>query len=347
MSEQNTQPDAGTGAASGSDDGQPGQGVGRVLRSPTSRRSLLLGGTGAAFGAAAAAVVPSAAAADTSGSESERHHHGFTTRVEVAPGVHVAVNDLDGGQKGTIVLIPGWPLSSVMLENTTLFLAHQGFRAVALDLRGFGKSDAPYGPYGYDVWCSDIRTVLRTMDLRDVMLVGHSMGAAVALRYAARFHTRVTKLVAAEAAAPRFVYGPHSADLAVGLAGLIEGYAKDRSQVVRGLTKVFFSTHTDVTTDPFLQFFERQGLDGASLVASRAGLYALRDTDLTPDLARIKIPTRVFHAIHDQVNPYDHGQAVAAAIKGAELITFETAGHGVYIDERDKFNRELIRFARS
>jgi non-heme chloroperoxidase len=259
----------------------------------------------------------------------------------------VAVDDLDGGSKGTIVLVPGWPLSSVMLENTTLFLAHQGYRAVALDLRGFGKSDAPYGPYGYDVWCSDIRTVLRTMNLHDVMLVGHSMGGAVALRYAARFRSRVTKLVAAEPAAPRFVYGPHSADLAAGLAGLIEGYAKDRSAVVRGLTKIFFSTHTDVTTDPFLQFFERQGLDGASLVASRAGLYALRDTDLTPDLARISIPTRVFHAIHDQVNPYDHGQAVAAAIMGAKLITFETAGHGVYIDERDKFNREVLTFARS
>ena len=125
------------------------------------------------------------------------------------------------------------------------------------------------------------------MSLRDVTLVGHSMGGAVALRYAARFRSRVAKLVVAEAAAPRFVFGPHSADLAAGLDGLISGYAQDRSQVVRALTKTFFSTHTDVTTDPFLQFFERQGLDQASLQASRAGLIALRDTDLTPDLARI------------------------------------------------------------
>jgi non-heme chloroperoxidase len=113
------------------------------------------------------------------------------------------------------------------------------------------------------------------------------------------------------------------------------------------LTKTFFSTHTDVTTDPFLQFFERQGLDGASLVASRAGLLALRDTDLTPDLARISVPTRVFHAINDQIVPYDHGQAVAKAIKNARLVTFTTAGHGLYIDEREKFNRELLAFAAS
>lgn len=308
-----------------------------------SRRSLLVGGTGAALGVAAAAVTPTSASAAEVSSAS---HHRFTTRVQVAPGVHVHVADLDGGRKGTIVLVPGWPLSSIMLENTTLFLADQGFRAVALDLRGFGQSDAPYGPYGYDVWCSDIRTVLKTMNLRDVTLVGHSMGGAVALRYAARFRSRVSKLVVAEPAAPRFVYGPKSADLTAGLAGLIEGYATDRSVVVRALTKTFFSTHTDVTTDPFLQFFERQGLDGASLVASRAGLYALRDTDLTADLARITMPTRVFHAVHDQIVPYDHGQAVAAAVKNARLVTFETAGHGVYIDERDKFNAELLAFAR-
>jgi non-heme chloroperoxidase len=309
----------------------------------TSRRSLLVGGTGAALGVAATAIAPtSASAAEVS---SAGGHHRFTTRVEVAPGVHVHVADLDGGRKGTFVLVPGWPLSSIMLENTTLFLADQGYRAVALDLRGFGESDAPYGSYGYDVWCSDIRTVLRAMNLRDVTLVGHSMGGAVALRYAARFRSRVTRLVVAEPAAPRFVYGPRSADLAAGLAGLIEGYASDRSVVVRALTKTFFSTHTDVTTDPFLQFFERQGLDGASLVASRAGLLALRDTDLTRDLARISMPTRVFHALHDQIVPYDHGQAVAAAVEGARLVTFETAGHGLYIDERDKFHRELLAFA--
>lgn len=315
---------------------------GATRRGLASRRSLIAGGAGAALAAGAAAVAPSPAAADVS---SGGHHRGFETRIEVAPGVHVNVADLDGGRKGTLVLIPGWPLSSTMLENTTLFLADRGYRAVALDLRGFGKSDAPYAPYGYDVWCSDIRTVLRKMSLRDVTLVGHSMGGAVALRYAARFRSRVSKLVVAEPAAPRFVYGPKSSDLAAGLAGLISGYAADRSQVVRALTKTFFSTHTDVTTDPFLQFFERQGLDGASLVASRAGLYALRDTDLTPDLARISIPTRVFHALNDQIVPYDHGQAVAEAINNARLVTFTTAGHGLYIDERDKFHRELLAFA--
>ena len=241
---------------------------------------------------------------------------------------------------------PGWPLASTTFEYTYLFLADRGYRAIGLDLRGFGRSDAPYGPYDYDVWARDILKVLQALSLRDVTLVGHSMGAAVALRHAARFGSRVGKLVLAEASAPRYVYGPHSADLAAGLAGLIDGYATDRTATVRALTANFFATHTDITTDPFLQFFERQCLDQASLQASRAGLIALRDTDLTSDMARVSVPTRVFHAINDKILPLDHGQAVAAGIRGAKLVTFAEAGHAVYVDERDKFHAELLSFIR-
>nr|WP_221380286.1 alpha/beta hydrolase [Actinoplanes polyasparticus] len=308
-------------------------------RRGASRRAVLSAGTGAALTAAAvvgAGPSPAGAAPRPSGG----------TRIPVAPGVEVNIADLDGGRRGTVVFVPGWPLASTTLEYNLLFLADHGYRAIALDQRGFGLSDAPYGPYGYDVWARDIRTVLEALSLRDVTLVGHSMGGAVALRHAARFGSRIGKLVVAEPAAPRFVFGPHSADLAAGLDALISGYATDRTVPVRDLTKNFFATHTDVTTDPFLQFFERQCLDQASLPASRAGLIALRDDDLTDDLPRIKVPTRVFHAINDKILPLDHGQAVAAGIRNARLVTFATAGHAVYVDERDKFNAELLAFIR-
>ncbi len=304
-----------------------------------SRRAVLSAGTGAALTAAAvvgAGTAPAQAAPRTSGG----------TRIPVAPGVEVNIADLNGGRRGTVVFVPGWPLASTALEYSLLFFADHGYRAIALDQRGFGLSDAPYGPYNYDVWARDIRTVLQALSLHDVTLVGHSMGGAVALRHAARLGGRISKLVVAEPAAPRFVYGPHSADLAAGLDALISGYATDRTVPVRDLTRNFFSTHTDVMTDPFLQFFERQCLDQASLQASRGGLIALRDDDLTDDLARIKVPTRVLHAINDKILPLDHGQAVAAGIRGARLITFATAGHAVYVDERDKFHAELLKFIR-
>ena len=247
----------------------------------TSRRSVLTAGTGAAL--TAAAVVGTGASAAAAARRSG-------TRIPVAPGVKVNVSDLNGGRRGTVVFVPGWPLASTMFEYNSLFLADHGYRAIGLDLRGFGLSDAPYGPYTYDIWASDILQVLDALSLRDVTLVGHSMGGAVALRHAARFGSRVGKLVLAEASAPRYAYGPQSANLAAGLAGLISGYATDRTATIRALAANFFSTHTDITTDPFLQFFERQCLDQASLQASRAGLIPLRDTDLTADMARVKGP---------------------------------------------------------
>jgi non-heme chloroperoxidase len=234
--------------------------------------------------------------------------------------------------------------TSVEHVRVHLFLADRGYRAVGLDLRGFGKSDAPYGPYNYDIWAGDILKVLEALSLHDVTLVGHSMGGAVALRHAARYGSRIGKLVLAEASAPRYVYGPHSADLAAGLADLISGYATNRAATVRSLTANFFATHTDITTDPLLQFFERQCLDEASLQASRGGLVALRDTDLTSDMARVSVPTRVFHALGDKIVPLDHAQALAAGIRHAHLVTFAQAGHAVYVDEPDKFNRELLNF---
>jgi pimeloyl-ACP methyl ester carboxylesterase len=99
-------------------------------------------------------------------------------------------------------------------------------------------------------------------------------------------------------------------------------------------------------TDPFLQFLERQCLDEASLPASRDALIALRDTDLTADFARIKVPTRVFHAINDKIVPLVHGQAVAAGIRNAWLVTLATTGHAVYVDEADRFHAELLKFLR-
>jgi len=310
-------------------------------RRTVSRRAMMALGAGATA-VGASALVPRAAAA-----ESTTSHHGtshLATRIRVDDGVKVFVQDANGGRRGTIVFVPGWPLASGTFEQQLLFFADRGYRAIGLDLRGFGKSDAPYGPYNYNVWAEDILKVLQALSLRNVTLVGHSMGAAVALRHAARYGSRVGKLVLAEASAPRFVYGPNAAALATAINGLITGYAENRAATVRALTANFFATHTDIETDPYLQWFERQCLDEASLPASRAGLIALRDTDLIPDMTRVRVPTRIFHAINDKVVPYDHGQALAAGIRNARLITFEKAGHVVYIDERDKFNSELLDF---
>jgi non-heme chloroperoxidase len=308
-----------------------------------SRRSAMALGVGGALAAATATMVAQAAPAGAQPDSGKDHQH-LATRIRVADGVEVFVQDIDGGNRGTVMFVPGWPLPSGTFEKQYLFLADRGFRAIGLDLRGFGRSDAPYGPYGYDVWASDIREVQKALRLQNVTVVGHSMGGAVALRHTARFGNRVGKLVLVEASAPKYVFGPNAPQLAAGLAGLINGYATDRTATVRALAQSFFMTHTDVDHDPYLQYFERQCVNEASLQASRAGLVGLRDEDLTSDLRRVKVPTRVFHAVQDPIVPFDHGQALAKGIPGARLIPFAKGGHGVYIDEPDKFNHELLKF---
>jgi Predicted hydrolases or acyltransferases (alpha/beta hydrolase superfamily) len=109
----------------------------------------------------------------------------------------------DAGEGRPVVLIPGWPLSDEMYEYQYNDLINNNFRVIGITLRGFGKSDKPYGDYNYDVHASDIKTVLKKLDIKDAVLGGFSMGGAIAIRYmAANKGARVSKLVLAGAAAP-------------------------------------------------------------------------------------------------------------------------------------------------
>ena len=121
--------------------------------------------------------------------------------IEVAPGIRLHVRDW--GQGRAIVLIPGWPLSNDMYDYQMTELAKNGFRAISISLRGFGKSDKPWGPYNYDVYADDLKTVFDHLEVNDVTLGGHSMGGAIAIHYMARHQgSRVSKLALFGAAAP-------------------------------------------------------------------------------------------------------------------------------------------------
>jgi pimeloyl-ACP methyl ester carboxylesterase len=306
-----------------------------------SRRGLLRaagGVTGAAVAVAAGGGTASAAPASAPRPASF---------VEVAPGVEVFVHDLDGGSRGTILFVPGFPLPGDAWEYQLLFFAEQGYRALALDQRGFGRSSAPFGAMSYDVWAADIEAVLRSLRIDRAALVGHSMGGAIALHHAARFGDRLSHLVLAAPAAPKYVSGPRAADIAAALEGLITGFATDRPATVAGIAAGFFDTHTDPVTDPLLQQFVRQGVDLASPQGSRAALTQLRDVDLTPDLARVRTPTLVLWGADDKLVPLDHVQTVAAGIRNAGLVQFRHSGHGLYVDETDRFNQTVLSFITS
>ena len=263
--------------------------------------------------------------------------------IKIESNVHLHIRDW--GQGKTIVFIPGWPLSHEMYEYQFTQLLQHGYRCVGITMRGFGKSSKPWSKYSYDVFAEDIKKVLETLDLRDVTLAGHSMGGAIALHYMARYKgERVSKLALFGAAAPSFTKRPgfpHGIDPAA-VDGFIKSCMADRAKLNEDFGKIFFRSENSVT--PKLgEWFHNMGME-ASPYATMACLIALRDSDLCDDLSQIKVPTAIFHATQDKICPFELAEAMMAGINGASLIRFENSGHGLFYEEKDKFNTALMNF---
>ena len=263
--------------------------------------------------------------------------------VDVGSGVRLHIRDWGKGK--TIVFIPGWPLSHEMFEYQFTHLVRQGYRCVGITQRGFGKSSAPWGDYPYDVFVEDIKSVLETLDLEDVTLAGHSMGGAISLAYMARHpDERVSKLALFGAAAPSFTKKP---EFPYGLEtkavdGFIEACRNDRAKMVEDFRKIFFRNESEVS--PRLGEWLHNMAMEASPNATEACLATLRDADLREDLAKVKVPTIIFHGTFDEICPFHLGEIMATGISGSTLVPFENSGHGLFFEEKEKFNRTLMNF---
>jgi pimeloyl-ACP methyl ester carboxylesterase len=265
--------------------------------------------------------------------------------IEVESNVHLHITD--GGEGRSIVLIHGWPLSDEMYEYQYNDLINKNFRVIGITLRGFGKSDKPYGAYNYNVHVLDIRKVLGKLGIKDAVLGGFSMGGAIAIRYAAADKgAHVSKLALFGAAAPiwtqrkDFPYNlPKSA-----VDDLIELNFKDRPKLLSSFAKIFSATETSLNNGI------GSWLNGICLSASSHAtaqcLIALRDTDLRSDLAKIKIPTLIMHGKKDKICSFDLAEQMKAGITNSYLVAFENSGHSLFLEETQKFNAELIKFAK-
>jgi pimeloyl-ACP methyl ester carboxylesterase len=266
--------------------------------------------------------------------------------IEVEPNVRLHVTDAGKGRP--IVLIPGWPLSDEMFEYQYNDLVNNNFRVIGITLRGFGKSDKPYGPYNYNVHVLDIKRILGKLDIKDAVLGGFSMGGAIAIRYAsADDGAHVSKLALFGAAAPiwtqrdNFPYNlPKSA-----VDELIELNYKDRPKLLSNFAKIFSATET--TLNEGLGNWLNGICLSASSHATAQCLVALRDTDLRNDLVKISIPTLIMHGKKDKICSFDLAEQMKALIKDSRIIAFENSGHSLFLEETQKFNKELIRFASS
>ena len=194
----------------------------------------------------------------------------------------------DAGEGRPVVLIHGWPLSDEMYEYQYNDLINKNFRVIGITLRGFGKSDKPYGDYNYDIHALDIKRILSKLEIKDAVLVGFSMGGAIAIRFVSSdYGAHVSKLALVGAAAPiwtqrkDFPYNlPKSA-----VDDLIELNYKDRPKLLSNFAKIFSATETSLN-EGIGSWLNGICLSASSYATAQC-LIALRDTDLRSDLAKI------------------------------------------------------------
>lgn len=264
--------------------------------------------------------------------------------IRVEPDVKIYVNDINPFGRKTILFIHGWPANHKMFEYQYNDLSAMGFRCIGMDMRGFGNSDKPLRGYDYDRLADDVRCVVEALKLQNITLAGHSTGGAVAIRYMARNNGYgVSKLALFAAAAPSliqrpyFPYGLKREDV----TKIIQGTLADRPKMLRDFGEMFFFQNV---TEPFSDWFFQLGLQAASW-STIAVAKAWLAEELFYDLAKIHVPTLILHGIHDRVCLFPLAIAQNRGIKNSKLIPFEYSGHGLFYDERDKFNRELSQFS--
>jgi non-heme chloroperoxidase len=265
--------------------------------------------------------------------------------IKTEEGIKLFVEDVNPDAKQAILFIHGWPASHNMFEYQFNKIPKSGFRCLGVDIRGFGKSDKPWKGYSYNRLADDIRCVIEAFDLEDIILVGFSMGGAISVRYMARHAGYgIAKLALISAAVPVFTQRPdypYSLPIAE-VDKLIAQTYTDRPQMISDFGSKFFASYVSVA---FRNWFTEISLEASGHATAMTAI-SLRDEDLRHDLPKICVPTTIFHGIHDQIVPFPNAEITHQHIKGSSLIPFELSGHGLIIDELNKFNYCFTQFLR-
>jgi non-heme chloroperoxidase len=264
--------------------------------------------------------------------------------IKVDPSTKIYVEDLNPDGCKTILFVHGWPANHKMFEYQFDQLPKMGYRCIGIDCRGFGKSDKPWSGYDYDTLSDDIRCVVEALGLRDFTLGGHSTGGAIAVRYMARHNGYgVSKLALFAAAAPSLIerpYFPHG-QTREAIIKFIEDTQSDRPKMLQGFGEMFFFQQV---TQPFADWFFQLGLEAAGWSTAAVAASWLDEESLFSDLGEIHVPTLILHGIHDKVCLFPLAIAQNEGISNSRLVPFKYSGHGLFYDERAKFNRELVQF---
>jgi len=258
----------------------------------------------------------------------------------------------DWGKGPVVTFSHGWPLNADMWDGQMLFLAQNGFRVVAHDRRGHGRSTQASSGNDMNGYADDLAAVIEALDLKQAILVGHSTGGGEVARYIGRHGTkRVSKAVLIAAVPPIMLKTPANPE---GLPievfdGLRASVAKDRSQFYKEFASPFYGANrpgakvSQGLLDQFWAWSMQAGLKNAY-----ESIKAFSETDFTEDLKKFDVPTLVLHGEDDQIVPVkDSAKKWARLIKGAKDVYYPGAPHGITATHQDAINAELLAFLKA
>ena len=274
----------------------------------------------------------------------------FMSTITTKDGTEIYYKDWGSGP--VVTFSHGWPLSSDAWDGQMLFLVQNGFRVVAHDRRGHGRSSQASSGNDMNGYADDLAAVIESLDLKDAILVGHSTGGGEVVRYIGRHGTkRVAKAVLIAAVPPimlKSAANPEGLPMEV-FDNMRSGMMKDRSQFYKDLAIQFYGANrpgakvSQGMLDQFWLWSMQAGLKNAY-----ESIKAFSETDFTEDLKKIDVPTLVMHGEDDQIVPVkDSAVKSARLIRGAKEIYYPGAPHGITATLENQVNADLLAFIRS
>ncbi len=267
--------------------------------------------------------------------------------ITVKDGTQIYFNDWGAGQP--VVFSHGWPLSADAFEDQMFFLTERGYRCIAHDRRGHGRSSQPWQGNDMDTYADDLAALVESLDLKNAIHVGHSTGGGEVARYIGRHGTkRVAKAVLISAVPPLMLKtAANPGGLPIGAFDQIRsGVIEDRSQFWKDLSLPFYGYNRPGAkiSEGVRESFWHQGMR-AGMPASYFCIQAFSETDLTEDLKKCDVPTLILHGDDDQIVPIGASAMLSSKIiKNAKLKVYPGAPHGMCTTLKHKVNEDLLAF---
>jgi non-heme chloroperoxidase len=258
----------------------------------------------------------------------------------------------DWGMGNPVVFSHGWPLSADAWDPQMLFLGEQGYRVVAHDRRGHGRSGQTWYGNNYDTWADDLAGLIEQLDVTNVTLIAHSMGGGEIARYVGRYGTsRLAKMIFIGAVPPLMLktnHNPGGLPLSV-FDGLRAGLVENRPQFYRDTSVAFFGYNrpnakvSEAVQDQFCRLGMQSGVK-----ASYDCIAQFSETDFTDDLKKIDVPALFMHGEDDQIVPYQDASVLAAKlVQMGTLKLYPGFSHGMPITQAETINPDLLAFIQS